>query len=424
MALACLVSTPILLTGQQSQSNVHNHDHDHDHEGHSHRHGPPGSEGDNPKFIDVIPETPEFQQATDQFRKLLRDMVEYEIRFHNSNNPAEEKQYRQQWYDVRELAFEHHRQMLQAGLAEYLQAPQQKPKLAEFLFASLKRNVENDVYEGMLPIAQALFDTEYQTDHTLVLFALCCLAENEYELARKPLSRLVQSEHVPSELLAIYNDLDTLSAAWQEELERRQADAQGEPLPQAKIVTTKGFVVMELLENDAPEAVANFIWLAEQGFYNHKSFFVVLTNLLAQTGCPKDDGTGGPGYFIPAESSDKSKRRLFRGSVGLKLLPNLPDSGGSQYFFSYLPLSGLEEDCTVFGRVIAGMPNLARLNRIDPNEKKKEDEPPVEPDEVVSIEILQKRNHPYEPTRLTQPFRGDSPPSMPNSPTDSTSRLE
>jgi cyclophilin family peptidyl-prolyl cis-trans isomerase len=400
---------------EDEHDHKHEHGDGHDHGDHSHGQSSSAAGDRTPEYVEVPQETPAFKEATDKFRNHLRQMLEIEIRFHNSDEPEEEKRYRQQWYDLREQAFDLHRAMLHAGLAEYLSAPQDKPKHAEFLFTSLKRNVESDCFEGMLPIARGLYENGYSSTQTPMLYALCCLAENEYDQARKPLGGLLQSESAAPELLDIFNQLEDLEANWQQELESRQADAKGEPLPQAKIVTTKGVVVIEMFENDAPEAVANFVWLAEQGFYNHKSFFLVLDNLVAQTGCPTNDGTGGPGYFVPAETIDKKKRHVFRGSIALKLLPDLPDSGGSQFLFSYLPLADLEAECTVFGRVISGMPNLAKLSRIDPKAKKKDDEPPVEVDEIISVEILRKRNHAYEPTRLKQPFRGDSPPGNPES---------
>jgi cyclophilin family peptidyl-prolyl cis-trans isomerase len=363
-------------------------------------------------IIEFEPKTPEFQAATDAFRAHLFQMVENELRFHNSDNQEEEKRYRSQWYELREQGFELYQSMLSAALDEFQADPQGKQALAEILFGALKRNVENDLYEGMLPIAQALDRVEFPAPELTAILAMCCLAENEFELARQPLEKLIATGSAPDELLRIYEELDSLTAAWQDELVRRERDAQGEPLPLASLETTKGTIVIELFENDAPEAVANFISLAEKGFYNYNAFFMVLSNLMAQTGCPKSDGSGGPGYFIPRESEEFTPRKLFRGSVSLALLEDMPDSGGSQFMIAYLPLSLLSEQSTVFGRVISGMPNVAKLNRIDPNEKKEEGEPPVVPDEILSVEILRKRDHKYEPTRLAQPYRDGAAPKQ------------
>lgn len=407
----CLLNLGTLRSIAQSPSSgVSSHaDHSHAHS-HSHSHSHSDQE---PHYIDLVPETPQFKEATDQLRSILLQMVDAELRFHNSGTPEEERRYRQQWYEIREQVWDRHRAMLFAALQEYLESPAERQKHADFLFGSLKRNVESDTYEGLLPIAKALYENQYPSPSMPGLYAMCCLAENEFELARGPLGQLAESGSAAPELVAIYEQLDELSASWQQELLVRQSDAAGEPLPQAKIETTKGTVVIELFENHAPEAVANFVWLSEQGFYNHKAFFLVVNNLLAQTGCPSGDGTGGPGYYVPADSETVPARHLFRGSVALNLLPDLPDSGGSQFMIAYLPISTLEKNARVFGRVISGMQNLSRLTRIDPTVKKKEGEPPQVPDNILSIEITSKRNHPYEPKRQRFPFPGDIPPSGP-----------
>lgn len=361
--------------------------------------------------VPVVPKTEEFKKATADLRDLIKRLVELELRFHNSETADQENRYRREWYDQREKAFDLHRAMLRAGLAEFQAAPDSNSDLAKFLFATLKRNVEGDVIEGMLPIAKALSDAKYPAPEITGLYAMCCLAENEFEAAREPIERLLQTKNAPAELVAVYEQLDEMESAWQRELSLRNRDAGGDPLPQAKVVTTKGTFVIELFENDAPQAVANFISLAEKGFYNYNQFFLVISNARAQAGCPKADGTGGPGYFIPRESEEHTRRSIFRGSVGLALLPDLPDSGGSQFMIAFMPSPELEKHSTVFGRVISGMPNVARLDRVDPNAKKKKDdpnqppEPPAVPDEIISVEISGKRNHPYEPQKLASPYK-------------------
>jgi cyclophilin family peptidyl-prolyl cis-trans isomerase len=362
-------------------------------------------------FNDYTPTTEGFRQATQAFKNFIGQLVELEIRFHNSVTPDEGNRLREQWYEFREQGFDLYQEMLSAALAEYLLAPAENRPLADLLFGVLKRNAEADVYEGLLPIALALYENQYPAAELNGLLIMCSLANNEFELARNPLEKLIAQGRASNELIEIFNNLDELTSAWNEELEKRKIDSQGEPLPLARVTTTKGTLVIELFENDAPEAVANFISLVERGFYRYSQFFMVLSNLMAQTGCPSGDGMGGPGYFIPQESAQLSPRRMFRGSVSLALLPGMPDSGGSQFMIAFLPVKLLENQSRVFGRVVSGMPNVAKLNRIDPSEKKKEGEPPAVPDEIITIEIIRKRDHAYEPTRLSRPLREDTPDS-------------
>src|SRR5262249_46361787 len=74
-----------------------------------------------------------------------------------------------------------------------------------------------------------------------------------------------------------------------------------EPLRYATILTDKGAITCVFYYDVAPATVSNFIYLASDGFYDGLSFFRVVPGMLIQTGDPRGDGTGGPGYTIPAE---------------------------------------------------------------------------------------------------------------------------
>jgi cyclophilin family peptidyl-prolyl cis-trans isomerase len=216
---------------------------------------------------------------------------------------------------------------------------------------------------------------------------------------------VLTSANLPQAQFAqMMQQLELNAKNWQEELEARKRDAAGEPLPQAKIVTTKGDIIVELFENEAPEAVANFIYLAEKGFYDYLDFFLVIQHLAAQAGCPNEDGTGGPGYMIQDEYEKPNARKVFRGSLVLATLKEKANSGGSQFYIPMLPPMENYTKLMAFGRVLSGMQNIASLNQVDPKKKKEEDKEKTEPalpaDEIIRIEIIRKRNHTYEPTRL------------------------
>jgi cyclophilin family peptidyl-prolyl cis-trans isomerase len=71
------------------------------------------------------------------------------------------------------------------------------------------------------------------------------------------------------------------------------------------------------------------------------------------------------------------------------------DTGGSQFFLTFLPTSHLDGRHTVFGRVVEGMDVLTKLQRRDPSAAN-----PAEPDKIIEATVVRKRNHPYEPTKL------------------------
>jgi cyclophilin family peptidyl-prolyl cis-trans isomerase len=97
----------------------------------------------------------------------------------------------------------------------------------------------------------------------------------------------------------------------------------------AVVQTSCGDVEMDLLETDSPKTVANFVFLAREGFYNGLTFHRVERNLVIQGGDPVGDGTGGPGYSIPDENPAGSQVYVY-GAVGMA--NSGPDTGGSQFF--------------------------------------------------------------------------------------------
>ncbi len=193
-----------------------------------------------------------------------------------------------------------------------------------------------------------------------------------------------------------------------EELQLRQAEAKADDLPRVRLKTSKGDIVVELFENQAPNTVANFIHLVEQGFYNGTKFHRVMEDFMAQGGDPAGDGTGGPGYNIECECYTPDARRHFTGSLSMAHAGR--DTGGSQFFLTFRRTKGLDGKHTVFGRIIEGMDVLNRLTRTyDPMTN--QPFPGVEPDVLESAEVIRKRDHEYVPRKV-----GDETPQAPTPP--------
>jgi HEAT repeat protein len=125
--------------------------------------------------------------------------------------------------------------------------------------------------------------------------------------------------------------------------------------------TDRGTIQIELAVLDAPLTVENFISLAKKGFFNGLSVHRVVPNFVMQDGDPRGDGEGGPGFSIRDELNE---RPYLRGTVGMALDP-WPDTGGSQYFITHSPQPHLDGRYTVFGRVIAGMDVVDKIQQWD-----------------------------------------------------------
>jgi cyclophilin family peptidyl-prolyl cis-trans isomerase len=134
--------------------------------------------------------------------------------------------------------------------------------------------------------------------------------------------------------------------------------------------TDRGVIVIEFYPAVAPKTVENFETLAKKGFYNGLTFHRVVPGFVVQGGDPKGDGSGGPGYDVPAEISPAEKH--LRGSVATARLGDAvnPDrkSSGSQFYICLEPQPGLDGQYTVFGGVIEGM---AVVDKIQVGDKMK-----------------------------------------------------
>ncbi len=130
----------------------------------------------------------------------------------------------------------------------------------------------------------------------------------------------------------------------------------------AEVSTSEGVMKFELLFNKAPNTVANFMHLADSGFYKGLSFHRVIQGFMVQGGDPKGDGTGGPGYSIPDEMTGDIKPE-----VGTLAMANAgPNSGGSQFFVCQMPQPQLAGRYTIFGRMTSGFDVLTRIEKGDP----------------------------------------------------------
>jgi peptidyl-prolyl cis-trans isomerase B (cyclophilin B) len=123
--------------------------------------------------------------------------------------------------------------------------------------------------------------------------------------------------------------------------------------------TTAGPMTMEVFPDVAPAHAANFVALAQIGFYNDLEFHRVISGFVIQGGCPRGDGTGGPGYKVPAEFSDRPHEK---GILSMARSQD-PDSAGSQFFVCLDQVPYLDGQYTVFGRTV-GDDSLATLERI------------------------------------------------------------
>ena len=138
--------------------------------------------------------------------------------------------------------------------------------------------------------------------------------------------------------------------------------------PMVTIETPKGTIRLELYPEEAPKAVANFIKLANQGFYNGGIFHRVIPGFMIQGGDPTGTGRGGPGYTFEDEFSP----RLKHDAAGALSMANAgPNTNGSQFFITLAPTPWLNGKHTIFGHVVEGQVVVDAIAAVprDPNDR-------------------------------------------------------
>lgn len=119
----------------------------------------------------------------------------------------------------------------------------------------------------------------------------------------------------------------------------------------ATIETSKGTIVVDLFAKDAPKTVNNFVFLANDGFYNGTRFHRVIPDFMVQGGDPEGSGRGGPGYRF----EDETKGNPNKHKVGSLSMANAgPNTNGSQFFITHVVTNWLDGKHTVFGQVKTG----------------------------------------------------------------------
>jgi cyclophilin family peptidyl-prolyl cis-trans isomerase len=282
----------------------------------------------------------------------------------------------------------------EAAMNAYRAAPNEDRELTSFLMKLLQDYVANDRYEVAAVLGNALIDNQCDMPQIYREAGVANFAINNLDRTLEILNKAEATNSLSGDTRALRTAVEDYKGFWKQEQELRQKESAADDLPRVKLTTTKGDMVIELFENEAPETVGNFLSLVKKGFYDGLTFHRVLAGFMAQVGCPVGDGTGGPGYTIYDECGKPEARRHFRGSVSMAKT-NAPNSGGSQFFICFRPAPDLNGKHTVFGRVIEGIEVLDKLQRRDPTAKD-----PPEPDKIIKAEVLRDRGHEYLPRKV------------------------
>jgi peptidylprolyl isomerase len=152
---------------------------------------------------------------------------------------------------------------------------------------------------------------------------------------------------------------------------------------QAVLTTSVGQITVDLGEDDTPVTVNNFVYLAENDFYQDTIFHRVIKDFMIQGGCPKGDGTGGPGYSFADEdfSGEYTRGTLAMANAG-------PNTNGSQFFIMHKDRD-LPKNYVIFGHVVQGMDVVDKIANVEVEQSPAgEMSLPKQPVRLEEVEII------------------------------------
>lgn len=316
-------------------------------------------------------------------------------------------------------------ELVDAAVAAYKTDPKGDPQIEELLIGIAQHHAVGqpiplpgqrqpsggnhaggDQYEKALPVINALMEAGNEKPDLPLWGFIAAYGTSDYDLAEKYLKQAAErgvfekepegkySQEVLGKSMELAQTLPKQREIWAAEQKIRAAEAEADDLPRVKLATSKGDIVLELFENEAPQSVASFLSLVKKGYYDGTPFHRVLPMFMAQGGDPEGTGQGGPGYSIRNEAVQPNHRKHFRGSISMARGQDL-DSAGSQFFLCFRPEPELDERYTVFGRIIDGIEVLGELQRIQPDPREAEPPHPI-PDKLIKAEVLRDRGHDYK----------------------------
>jgi cyclophilin family peptidyl-prolyl cis-trans isomerase len=245
-----------------------------------------------------------------------------------------------------------------------------------------------------------------------ILNGSSAISSNRFDEAQDFLFNWGQLEKdLSNETRALFENLAVLRESFAKESLIREAEAKADDLPRVLMSTTRGDIVVELFENEAPQTVANFIKLVETGYYDRDlNFHRVVPGFVAQGG---EDLSGAPFYTIYDEFGGANDRPHFAYVLAMAKTESA-HSAAAEFYITLRPLPGLNQKYAVFGRVLEGFDVVESLTHTHD----RDDQPltGVVPDKILAAKVLRKRDREYFPNifmtfpRPSPRTQGEQPP--------------
>jgi hypothetical protein len=225
------------------------------------------------------PETPaaqslaakEFHKIFDQWTDLLNRMEKLQIEY-KSVKPEDRKAIREAFDKLVAEGEKVEPQLIHAAEAAYREAPNKDQDVTDVLVSVVSQDMRDDRYEDALPVARLLVEQKFGNPRINGEAGVAAYETNDYAAADKYLHEAEQANALDEMGSNLLKELPKSKEAWAKEREIRAQEAKADDLPRVELKTTKGTIVLELFENEAPNSVANFISLVDKKFYDGLAF--------------------------------------------------------------------------------------------------------------------------------------------------------
>jgi cyclophilin family peptidyl-prolyl cis-trans isomerase len=338
----------------------------------------------------------EFDEAFGRMKKLMGDLTVLQAQY---QQPTADKAFVAAQFEATKTEGQAAGERLEAAAIALLAVDPENQDAREIAAAVVAAALESDDPDKALATAEQLAASGAVDPQIAMMAASAAMLLSRPDAVAAWVARAkeagAEAESVASLEAALAREQPKIAA----EMAKRKAEAEADDLPRVKLSTSAGDLIVELFENEAPNAVANFVSLVEKGFYDGTPFHRVIPGFMAQGGDPTGTGSGGPGHVIACECEKPDARMHFRGTLSMAHAGK--DTGGSQFFLTFRPTDHLDGKHTVFGRVIEGDDVLTKLARTQDTEG--QPLPGARPDTIVKAEVLRKRDHAYTPETRPNP---------------------
>lgn len=353
---------------------------------------------------DLESATEKFNESVKRLRTAIRETKEYGARYYHSS-VADSPKWGSLWQASANAGVKAEEDLKDAAMEILIKAAGPSEDVRRIADNIFRERYKDGQYELAYEIAKRLCEVDPLDSDLELNLARAAIITNRFDEAKKiaDLNDELLSELTEKEL-SLFRQLDILKKNNDEEMEIRQRESTADELPRVELETTKGKIVIELLENEAPGHVGNFISLVESGFYDGIVFHRVVKSFMAQAGAYSMEAPRRVNYTIYDECGVADARHHFRGSVSMACVPGMANSGSCQFFITFVPTPVLDGRHTVFGRIISDMrivDSLTVTMEMDSDGK----ETPIEdilPDQIISARVLRKSDKEYKPFRVAK----------------------